>query len=185
MASGDRSIRHVLEQATPDLCFLETTTRGPGNERVLNELEWLSWIRLSSFRSRIPMPGEDQAGGSGVGVDHPSVARPTMAPSGHANGVRRLSSPATSKGPPSLERREVPPSGQIAPSLRIEALREQLSLQGLPEKVVELIVDSNRPATRAAYQSAWVRWRNWCSARGKDPMSPDVVNFLGLLQGKP
>jgi Phage integrase family len=181
VASGDRSIRHVLEQATPDLCVLETATGGLVNERVLNELEWLSWIRLSAFRSHIPMSGEDQAGNSGVGFDHPSVARSTMVPDSHSDGVRRPPSPSTSRGPPSLERRKSPPTGRIAPSLRMEALREQLSLQGLPEKVVELIVDSNRPATRTAYQSAWVRWRNWCSVRGKDPMSPDVVNLLCYL----
>jgi len=62
--------------------------------------------------------------------------------------------------------------------VRLEIIRNRLSKQEFPEEVVDILFEGDRRTTAAAYQSAWVAWRDWCSKWDKNPMSNDLTTIL-------
>ena len=63
----------------------------------------------------------------------------------------------------------------------VTSVRSRKRLEGFPEEVIDIWVDSNRPRTTAAYQSAWVDWRDWRMGLGKDPICGNLVEVLSYL----
>ena len=63
----------------------------------------------------------------------------------------------------------------------MEVLRRGFRDQGLSTAAGDLIVAGNRPTTRAAYKSAFNIWKDWCSARGTDPLSCSLNTALEFL----
>ena len=53
--------------------------------------------------------------------------------------------------------------------------------QGLPEEVVDILLEGNRRTTAAAYQSTRVVWRGWCFKWDKNPMSNDLTTIFDVL----
>lgn len=64
---------------------------------------------------------------------------------------------------------------------RLEIVRTTFRRQGLSEKVVNLLLASNRPTTIAAYNSSWRNWGDLCVRRGQDPLSPPLASVLEYL----
>ena len=50
---------------------------------------------------------------------------------------------------------------------------------------MQLLLEGDREATSASYQSAWNGWFNWCLQSDEDPLSPSgigtVLRFLTFL----
>jgi len=60
-------------------------------------------------------------------------------------------------------------------------LRQHLELQGLSERVAELITESWRRNTNDAYNTAWCKWHCWYTKWNINPISTSVVNIIQLL----
>ncbi|KZS22093.1 Uncharacterized protein APZ42_010981 [Daphnia magna] len=68
-----------------------------------------------------------------------------------------------------------------ASSIRLDVIRTSLSDQGLPSKVVDLLLAGSRPATNTAYQAAWHSWSDWCAEQHTNPMSSTLSSVLSYL----
>jgi hypothetical protein len=47
--------------------------------------------------------------------------------------------------------------------------------------LVNILLAGNRPATHAAYGSAWRNWVDWCLRRSENPLSPPLSSVLEFL----
>ena len=63
----------------------------------------------------------------------------------------------------------------------MEIIRDRYRDKGLSEQVIQLLLASSRENTRAAYQSAWAAWINWCRGINQDPLSNDLSKILSFL----
>jgi hypothetical protein len=54
-------------------------------------------------------------------------------------------------------------------------------LQGFSKPLVNILLAGNRPATHAAYGSAWRNWVDWCLRRSENPLSPPLSSVLEFL----
>ena len=86
---------------------------------------------------------------------------------------------------PSLSTRDFPSTSCDGIKLagRLEGF-SMIRLQGFSKPLVNILLASNRPATHAAYGSAWGNWANWCLRRSENPLSlplNSVLQFLASL----
>jgi hypothetical protein len=60
-------------------------------------------------------------------------------------------------------------------------LSDPLGNPHFSERVVQLLVESNREATSACYQSSWNGWLGWCAQRDQNPVSASLTVVLDFL----
>jgi hypothetical protein len=84
---------------------------------------------------------------------------------------------------PSLSTRDFPSTScdRIPPTGRLEIIRKSFRLQGFSKPLVNILLAGNRPATHAAYGSAWGNWADWCLRRSENPLSPPLNSVLEFL----
>ena len=70
--------------------------------------------------------------------------------------------------------------GEIVPD-RMACLRRSYQMQGLSERVAELLIQSWRNNTNSAYNSAWRKWHRWCVERNYNPFSTSLSSVLQFL----
>ena len=81
-----------------------------------------------------------------------------------------------------MQRDEIPVNRErITPANRLEVIRNKYEGMGLPEEVVQILLEGNNPNTSAAYQSAWKSWANWNLEKCKDPMHAGLKEGLQYL----
>jgi len=104
----------------------------------------------------------------------PSVAGDvSRRPASASSDARSSNRPEGPSSPPPAERRAV--------TNRVEIVRNSFRNQGFSELVSDLLVDGNRPATIAAYNSSWNCWADWCFRRSADPLCPSLAVVLDYL----
>ncbi|KZS10489.1 Uncharacterized protein APZ42_025037 [Daphnia magna] len=64
---------------------------------------------------------------------------------------------------------------------RLETLRRSYDVQGFSQPAIELFLVGSRANTNAAYESAWVNWRNWCLEWSCDPLRSDLALASAFL----
>ena len=71
-----------------------------------------------------------------------------------------------------------------ANSNHVESLRGRLETAGFSQDSSDLLLESRRYGTRAAYKAPWKRWWGWCVERKVDPLQASVghvANFLTTM----
>ena len=64
----------------------------------------------------------------------------------------------------------------------LEAERQYLRQEGIPEDAINAIQNSIRPSTREQYSRYWKTYCSWCCGRGYDPYSASVSMIIAFLQ---
>ena len=116
-------------------------------------------------------------------LDSTSLANSGLVPTITGNADRLSDTTSRSR------RLAIEPRSQIAsPSAREELapdrmayLRQQYEMQGISQRVAELVINSWRGNTNSAYNAAWRKWHSWCAQRGVNPVSTSVVNIMQFL----
>ncbi|KAI2661241.1 Transcription activator BRG1 [Labeo rohita] len=62
--------------------------------------------------------------------------------------------------------------------------RDSADLTGLPQAVINTIIQARAPSTRQAYALKWGLFADWCSSRWEDPQRCSVGVVLSFLQDK-
>lgn len=55
-----------------------------------------------------------------------------------------------------------PDRQQLSKISRLAIIRRRFELQGFSSSIIDLLLASNRPNTRSAYESSWSQWDDWC-----------------------
>ena len=97
--------------------------------------------------------------------------------------MRHSPAPATVASAPYVSARRISSVAPVRRSYfsRLETLRRSYDLQGFSRSTIELFLAGCRSNTNAAYESAWVNWRNWCVERNSDPLRSDLALILAFL----
>ena len=115
--------------------------------------------------------------------DSTGMASTTLVPTGTVN-VDRLTNFA-SGGPRPITQYELPTqpsaSGREVVPDRLAYLRQIYEAQGFSQRVAELVIESWRGNTNAAYNSAWRKWHSWCCRRSINPVSATVASIVEFL----
>ena len=106
-----------------------------------------------------------------------------MVPSRSGNVVRRPapSTPVAETPDVAVGRAAPIVIEQQPPVGRLAAIGRSFVEQGLPQRVVDLLLAGNRPATISAYDSGWRSWCDWCLQRRENPLSASLANVLDFL----
>ncbi|XP_046692704.1 uncharacterized protein LOC124377322 [Silurus meridionalis] len=102
--------------------------------------------------------------------DFPTPARSTLA------------SPVAQGSPLASARRDFSPGTGQSSSLGLARERMNLSVAGLPPKVIETIQNARAASTRSAYDRKWSVFELWCAQRHIIPFHCSVADVLCFLQ---
>ncbi|KZS20290.1 Uncharacterized protein APZ42_013070 [Daphnia magna] len=64
---------------------------------------------------------------------------------------------------------------------RLDLIRRRYESRDFSERVIQLLLASNREATSATYKSAWNGWLYWCFERSENPLSASLNLILKFL----
>ena len=149
----------------------------------------VSWDEMTPYLFPPILPGrqssvEDTPGLGRICLpDSTGMASTTLVPTGTVN-ADRLTNFAFG-GPRPITQYELPtqPSAsgrEVVPDC-LAYLRQIYEAQGFSQRVAELVIESWRGNTNAAYNSAWRKWNSWCCRRGINPISPTVASIMEFL----
>ena len=183
MGSPCRFIRQRLEQTTSAVRELASSTRRLESGRIQPQLEGARRLLFPTVQPYSVLPVQTVGGRSRSDHHHSLLAESALVPVSDGPHNRLPSSAPSVFRPLDFTYGRESPSGpeQFDPVNRMETLRRGLQTQGLSDEAIDLVLSATRKNTRAAYQSAWNSWRDWCSSKHKDPLSAgvsDVLNFL-------
>jgi hypothetical protein len=170
-----------MEPSTAAIRKLVPTTKTLESARFQLSMEGARHVLFSPVQLDSILPVEADIGRGSI--CHPILAELAMVPdhNGPRRGRSMTFSPVAGPSHISSGGESSPGTRRFHPSDRLETLRLRFAESGVSEDASVLILSATRKNTNAAYQSAWNFWRNWCSTREKDPLSPsstDIVNFL-------
>ena len=111
------------------------------------------------------------------------MASSSVVSSGAEDVSEEPSPPSQGAGSPVSSGLESSPfdSRESVASNRMACLRQDFSSQGFSKRVTELLLQSWRSNTHAAYNSAWSKWCRWCFGRNTDPLSASLGSILEFL----
>ena len=111
------------------------------------------------------------------------MASSSVVSSGAEDVSEEPSPPSQGAGSPVSSGLESSPfdSRESVVSNRMACLRQDFSSQGFSKRVTELLLQSWRTNTHAAYYSAWSKWCRWCFGRNTDPLSASLGSILEFL----
>lgn len=183
MAHASGPVRVRLECTVDELRQLVAATRVLEDRRPLISMDGTRRLCVSPVQLDQQLSLEAPPGPSIDSPDNTILAEPELVSDGSGDVNRRASDSPPTQGPVDIGSRGDPPvdTEQQHPPGRMEALRNSFEEQGLSKSVGDLILEGNRPATRAAYQSAFNVWRNWCIPRDINPLSCSVNETLEFL----
>jgi hypothetical protein len=172
-----------MESTIGPVCQLEASAGSNGSRRFFPELDQPEGIRISPVQYDRQMSDKDHerrgrtnSGGTGLAsatvvADHhgASLAAPSNNLSGDSIALGPIGQPSPSSGT------------RIPPVSRLDIVRRRFKDSGFSERVVQLLVESNREATSACYQSSWNVWLGWCAQRNQNPVSASLTIVLDFL----
>ena len=136
------------------------------------------YISFPSILSNSNLPGQDQQGRGISSADSP----------GPQNCVSlNFFSEADEASNPLTHTQDIisGPKGQahhwFSKISRLACLRRFLHIQGLSERVIEILRSSWRKSTESSYSGAWTLWDCWCIERCIDPLSAHLNEVLEFL----
>ncbi|KZS16152.1 Uncharacterized protein APZ42_018153 [Daphnia magna] len=157
MDPASRPIRSLMERPAACLRELASTAGSLGDERLQPDLEraqGLCFPPFSLIKDCLSKVRQEKAELVLVGPYWPSQV---CFPSGRASSAM---------------------PDEVIPADRLEIIRGRLRKQVIPERVIPLVLSGSRPTTLAAYQSAWIHWKNWCVKFGHNPELNNICNIL-------
>ena len=179
--------RFICLQNEPPVTFilqLEARPRCMHNRCILSIMGRNDSISLPPILPGRQSSVEDTPGLGRICLpDSTGMASTTLVPTGTVN-VDRLTNFA-SGGPRPITQYELPTqpsaSGREVVPDRLAYLRQIYEAQGFSQRVAELVIESWRGNTNAAYNSAWRKWHSWCCRRGINPVSATVASIMEFL----
>ena len=183
LADESGPVRVRLECTVAELRQLVSPTGLVEGRCALLPMAGHSGLRLPTVPADQQLSVENTPGQDVTSTHHAILAQPELVPGGNGDGYGL--SPDTA---PASGSADIPAGGE--PSLNpeqqhsdgcVEALRRGFTDQGLSTAAGDLIVAGNRPTTRAAYKSVFNIWKDWCAARGTDPLSCSLNTALEFL----
>ena len=180
--------RFICLQNEPPVTFilqLEARPRCMHNRCILSIMGRNDSISLPPILPGRQSSVEDTPGLGRICLpDSTGMASTTLVPTGTVN-VDRLTNFA-SGGPRPITQYELPtqPSAsgrEVVPDRLAAYLRQIYEAQGFLQRVAELVIESWRGNTNAAYNSAWRKWHSWCCRRGINPVSATVASIMEFL----
>ena len=162
---------------------LEARPFGMGSGRVSSLVGETKLLHVSPLLSdpKMPQRAESREGlgtTSGSGMAQSSLVPSTTESTGGHTGSITITE-GHNHGPNG----SAPPlsPGGSSSLGRLACVRRQLQSEGLSDGVVNIIRQSWRNSTEAAYSSAWRMWVRWCCGRGGDPVSAPLSEVLEFL----
>ena len=70
---------------------------------------------------------------------------------------------------------------QVIPSARMEALMQHYQAAGFSKEVSRLATAPRRPSTKRMYDDRWLRFANWATGKGFDPLGPTAAQIAAFL----
>ena len=72
---------------------------------------------------------------------------------------------------------------QVVPPARMEALMQHYQAAGFWREVSKLSAAPRRPSTNRMYDDRWLRFANWATGKGFDPLGPTAAQIAAFLYG--
>jgi integrase len=181
LASELRPLRGSLEQAVDSLRIVEPAARGSGNERIFPELGLNLRLPVSALLAdnEVLSQAEEGIGRGDIGL--PLLAEPDLFSGLTGIGDRHTADSVSSTEPVDGGERRTTSSDGSAHTDRLEIIRQRYAKSGISEKVIRVLLESNRETTSATYQTAWNTWVDWNFRRGADPLRNDLTTLLEYL----
>ena len=162
---------------------LEARPFSMGSGRIISLVGETQLLHVSPLLSDPKMPQQAESR-EGLGTTSGSgMAQSSLVPSTTESAGGHTSSITITEGHNHGPNGSVPPlsPGGSSSLGRLACVRRQLQLEGLLDGVVNIIRQSWRNSTEAAYLSAWRMWVRWCCGRGGDPVSAPLSEVLEFL----
>ena len=70
---------------------------------------------------------------------------------------------------------------QVVPPARIKALMHHYQAAGFSREVSKLAAAPRRPSTNRMYDDRWLRFANWATGKGFDPLGPTAAQIAAFL----
>ena len=70
---------------------------------------------------------------------------------------------------------------QVVPSACIEALMQHYQAAGFSREVSKLVAAPRRPSSNRRYNDRWLRFANWVTGKGFDPLGPTAAQIAAFL----
>ena len=180
----DRPICIQTQSPVANILQLET---GPGcsiSRCIFDAMAGRITIFIPTILSDWQGSLEDSERGSESSLsDSSSLAWPNMVFS-VANYADGLPNPASSVSRAAVEYGSTASPtvarGEIVPD-RMACLRQSYQMQGLSERVAELLIQFWRNNTNSTYNSVWRKWHRWCVERNYNPFSTSLSSVLQFL----
>jgi hypothetical protein len=183
LGARDRPICLDMESTIEPVCQLDASAGSNGSRRFFPELDQSEGIRISPIQYDRQMSDKDHEGRGRINSGGTGLASATVVADHHGASLaappNNLSGDSIALGPIG----QPPPSSGtgIPPVSRLDIVRRRFKNSGFSERVVQLLVESNREATSACYQSSWNGWLGWCAQRDQDPVSASLTVVLDFL----
>ena len=180
----NRSLCKQNEHPTANLLQLETGPAGKGGGCLFNIMVTRPALSFPSLLPNWEGTHEDSARRGRLCLsDSSGMASSSVVSSGAEDVSEEPSPPSEGAGSPVSSGLESSPfdSRESVVSNRMACLRQDFSSQGFSKRVTELLLQSWRTNTHAAYNSAWSKWCRWCFGRNTDPLSASLGSILEFL----
>ncbi|XP_048059471.1 uncharacterized protein LOC125276089 [Megalobrama amblycephala] len=113
----------------------------------------------------------------------PKLAREVVADGDNSASMRPALAAPVAQGPPlSSARRDFSPRPEQSGTLGLARERLNLSVTGLPVRVIETIQNARAASTRSVYDRKWRVFEQWCASRHIVPFLCSVADMLCFLQ---
>ncbi|XP_016391105.1 uncharacterized protein LOC107726115 [Sinocyclocheilus rhinocerous] len=140
-------------------------------------------LRISSAESDRTYTKKSKGMWSLSHTERPEMAREIVADGDNAAPVRpALAAPAAQRPPLTSARADLSPSPGQSGSLGLARERLNLSIAGLPLRVIETIQNARAASMRSAYDRKWNVFVQWCIHRHIVPFFCSVADVLCFLQ---
>ncbi|KAI2646090.1 Sentrin-specific protease 2 [Labeo rohita] len=142
-------------------------------------------VRLSPSEPPCTDTVQDQ-GGRGAGLAGCALlAHPDLVCRPHAPHDSPSLEDSPEKGPSfSGDGRNLAPASRPLEHPCVASGRDSADLTGLPQAVIDTIIQARAPSTRQAYALKWGLFADWCSSHREDPQRCSVGVVLSFLQDK-
>ncbi len=142
-------------------------------------------LRVSSFESDRTNSKKSKRVRSLSNTDRSELARDVVADGDNPAPVRSaLASPVAQSPPLTSSRRDFSSGTGQSGSLGLARERLNLSITGLPPRVIETIQNARAASTRSAYDRKWNVFELWCAQRQIVPFQCSVAEVLCLDKGR-
>ena len=178
--SSSGHVRHSPQHASSPVHVSSSEASSTGDRCLVTRLAGEVDVRVSTFFPAKQNHSEAQYHPDGrSNTNHPLVAVTTV-----------VSTPATTECGPStilsVPQRPFVTTGlhlerQVVPAARMEALMQHYQAAGFSKAVSKLAAAPRRPSTNRMYDDRWLRFANWATGKGFDPLGPTAAQIAACL----